>query len=363
MIKRAGFVNFRILGEVEVELEPFTIFVGPNASGKSTILDGLNRICSCRYGSVNPLLANRDWIEGRDVPSPNDLLTKQKEANELVFFIKGTTFAITSISFDTRYLPADADSATKVWGFSVNSASFRPLTNPSNYVTSKEAALFEKLPDSIHLRLSGDRLAIPNRISPKFSTIQSDGTGLAAMLGSIRLKSEDRFTQIQIMLRQVVPSVKRVYLDTAGSQSDEYKIFIDFENAKGIPAEVVSEGTLFALAILAVATDSENDWLILLDDLERGLHPLAVGDLVNVLKKLVKENPKLQIVATTHSPDLLNYVDAHEVRVVNLNEQGHTIVAKLTDHPDYERWKDTLKPGEFWAEVGENWVKRQVVER
>jgi hypothetical protein len=28
----------------------------------------------------------------------------------------------------------------------------------------------------------------------------------------------------------------------------------------------------------------------------------------------------------------------------------------LTDHPDFEHWKDSLDPGEFWASVGEEWV-------
>lgn len=33
--------NFRSIGEIELELSPLTVLVGPNASGKSNILDAL----------------------------------------------------------------------------------------------------------------------------------------------------------------------------------------------------------------------------------------------------------------------------------------------------------------------------------
>lgn len=67
----------------------------------------------------------------------------------------------------------------------------------------------------------------------------------------------------------------------------------------------------------------------------------------------------LQIVATTHSPYLLDYVEADEVLLTSLGDDGYAAVKPLTEHPDYERWKDVMAPGEFWSTVGERWITEQ----
>ena len=41
MIQNASFRNFKSLRHVEVDFERLTVFVGPNASGKTSILEGL----------------------------------------------------------------------------------------------------------------------------------------------------------------------------------------------------------------------------------------------------------------------------------------------------------------------------------
>src|SRR5262249_16183938 len=45
MISKVSIRNFRSLRDVSIDLERFTVFVGPNASGKSSILQGLDVFC------------------------------------------------------------------------------------------------------------------------------------------------------------------------------------------------------------------------------------------------------------------------------------------------------------------------------
>ena len=42
MIKSASFRNFKSLRPVDIDLERLTVIVGPNASGKTSILEGLH---------------------------------------------------------------------------------------------------------------------------------------------------------------------------------------------------------------------------------------------------------------------------------------------------------------------------------
>lgn len=97
---------------------------------------------------------------------------------------------------------------------------------------------------------------------------------------------------------------------------------------------------------------------MLLDDLDRGLHPRAQRELVSLLRQLLSEQRNLQIIATTHSPYLLDNLKASEVRLTALHEDGTTAVARLDEHPEFEKWKDDFAPGEFWSAVGEEWVTR-----
>ncbi|WP_309895640.1 AAA family ATPase [Archangium sp.] len=43
MIRTVRFKNFRCLQNLELTLEPLTVLVGPNSSGKTTVLEGLDR--------------------------------------------------------------------------------------------------------------------------------------------------------------------------------------------------------------------------------------------------------------------------------------------------------------------------------
>jgi predicted ATPase len=138
-----------------------------------------------------------------------------------------------------------------------------------------------------------------------------------------------------------------------------HQLVFDMKGGKGIPASDISDGTLLTLALLTALMTVDRSQLILVDDLERGLHPKAVGDLIQQLRRIQAENPELQIVASSHSPYLVGFLQAEEVLLTSLDEDGYAAIKPLTDHPDYERWKDFMDPGEFWSTVGESWVTKR----
>lgn len=54
MIDRVSIQNFKSLRQVTIDLARLTVFVGPNASGKSSILEAMNYLCLASLGSVEP---------------------------------------------------------------------------------------------------------------------------------------------------------------------------------------------------------------------------------------------------------------------------------------------------------------------
>lgn len=68
--------------------------------------------------------------------------------------------------------------------------------------------------------------------------------------------------------------------------------------------------------------------------------------------------PSLTVVATTHSPFVLDEVPTDCVRVVRLDDEGHTHVAPLADAPAWKDWKGSMTAGEFWIYAGEDWLEQ-----
>lgn len=126
------------------------------------------------------------------------------------------------------------------------------------------------------------------------------------------------------------------------------------DDLHAVPARLMSDGTLRFLAIAAALLDeplAEDDTnvgrtagrllrtfgrLLVVEEIENGLHPSQAGLLLKRLK--TAPDSGTQTLATTHSPAILDALDGsdHEgVLVCHRDEDGWSTVTKLTDFRDY----------------------------
>jgi len=133
-------------------------------------------------------------------------------------------------------------------------------------------------------------------------------------------------------------------------------ILFDFDNAKNVSAHTASEGTLLLLGLLTILFCRDSPRILRLDDIAHGLHPLAQKAVLDVLVKLMKRFPNLQVLASAHSPYLLDELQPHQTRLMAVDDNGYAVCGRLADHPQFERWKDEMAPGELWSLFGEKWV-------
>jgi hypothetical protein len=66
---------------------------------------------------------------------------------------------------------------------------------------------------------------------------------------------------------------------------------IEIEDVGAVPADMLSEGTLLVLGLLTVLYTTPGLRLLLLDDIERGLHPNAQRDVIRGLRAVVASDP------------------------------------------------------------------------
>jgi predicted ATPase len=127
------------------------------------------------------------------------------------------------------------------------------------------------------------------------------------------------------------------------------------DNPVSIPASLASDGAILLTAFLALAYGDAPE-IILIEEPENGLHYSILKQAVELLRGIstgkVGDKPR-QVILTTHSPLLLNCVDAEEVRVVQRTVEEGTKVTPLKAKPGIERLLQEFSTGELWYLFGE----------
>lgn len=373
MIERVQYRNFKSLQALTVDLRPFTLLVGGNGSGKTSILQGLHdllclasappraeggRPAGVFSGARDPARVGRQnpegWLEvacvggGLDGYGVRASMVPERAPRFLVWKVDG------GIRQELRYPGAD-------------------LAEESAFFHSLQA---RGIGGGVYLRISAKTAAEPHYAEAEDAHIEQDGYGLASVLQRLQLLRDGRFEAIEAALVRIVPSIRRlravphkvrrperlrVTVDGAEGWFDQLRertgARIEAEVLGGgwVPADLLSEGTMVVLGLLTVLSD-QAPRTVLLDDLDQALHPSAQGRLMAELRELLRERPSVQVVASTHSPFLVDHCAIEEVRVVRLDEAGATRCLPLSAHPKWAKRSGFLRPGEFWSGVGEPWV-------
>ncbi len=123
-----------------------------------------------------------------------------------------------------------------------------------------------------------------------------------------------------------------------------------------IPATRLSDGTIRFIALLTILGHPNPPELICIEEPELALHPDALSLLAELLRSA---SQRTQVIITTHSPELINHFsDEPEVVVVcERGSDGGTQFRRLS-REDLESWMDEYRLGEVWmsgAAGGTRW--------
>jgi predicted ATPase len=385
MIQSASFRNFKSLRHVDIDLERLTVFVGPNATGKTSILEGLHSL------SQVALMDPKEIFAGPR--RPELLYTRGMTGESMDLECSGHSVAI---RLRVGFLPWPPKSQSQSEPSSINIAGgfppqleWRDLSRPDSewekltkvdglwFLQSRVEWIASQFRSAVMLRLDALKLSEPTYNDRPKPRVEFDGTGLASVLAYVALNQPDKFALLQERIKAIIPPIKRIRFDrvpvtrtetevvtidsdrlTRRIQRDYIadEVVLDFEGASDIPAHLASEGTILVLGLLAVMMGPVRPKLVLIDDLDHGLHPKAQRKIIPLLRTILEDDQDLQIIATTHSPYIVDELDPKEVRITWAGDDGATQCGCLDSHPDFERWKDELWPGEFWSLVGEQWI-------
>lgn len=350
--------------KTEIKLAPLTVLVGPNSVGKTSVLEAI------RYAANAELVNRVDWDS-----RARRFLRRGNEGYLVKLALKAESEAY--VSLGVQEVAGDL-TWTCAWKAEGEGGSSNASQSRSVKLSTHAQRIFRDLVGRAPLlRLDADRLAAPStmQVGERTTKLGHDGSNLAGALGIMRLFDAPRFDRIEQDLRGIVPTVERIrivkvpFRETRreyDEHSGEYvertvelegaELRFDFVGASDIPAGEASEGTRIALGVLTAAQSGSEPAIVLLDDIERALHPRAQRQLVERLRTLVESTPGLQIIATSHSPYLVDAFRPEEVVVLGLRKDGTAAARRLSEHPDAKRAMEVLSTGEFLAAEEEAWV-------
>jgi predicted ATPase len=183
--------------------------------------------------------------------------------------------------------------------------------------------------------------------------LAGDGSNLTNLIASQTRKQQD---EIARKLGALVPTFADV--DVRPTSGGHQSLFFEDRWRKGLwfTPHQVSDGTMLTLGFIALTYQAAPPDLLAIEEPERGLHPFLLGEIVQMLRKLANGElgpKKMQIVAATHSAELLDHLEPSEVRFLRRNaSDGSTdIIEAKADTPD---WKNAY--AEYQESLGSMWL-------
>lgn len=308
MLKSVRIQNFRCLRDVTLELGPFTVFVGPNASGKSAIADAL---------TVSP----EDLVKNpQDVRRLDASLYHTEEYNQL---------------FERSYF-------------------WQGKEHP-RWIQDDEISSYD--PSKI---LTGQRFKYSFLLSGLCGSYQADevwkldsrGHNLANLFNTLSRTDQSMYVEAFTRLVPMYSDVK-----VRAIQGKVRLQFLDrWQNDFWYEPDQVSDGTMLTAALVALCFQQDAPTLAVIEDPDHGLHPYLQRHVVEMLRKLSKGevgSKPIQIVCTTHSQSFLNCLEPEEVCFIRRSrETGETEIQKApTDNPNWQKVYD-----QFQNSLGSMWM-------
>lgn len=394
MIKSIHLESFKNFTEADLDVGPLTLLVGTNASGKSNVRDAFRFLhgIARRYSLAEIMGAK--YVEGgvlqwrgirggtREVtPAGVDTfaigalleIDDNGQRREASYRIKvdisderrGPIVVEENLSVSGRgqYVfdshpdsspPSDADAlhiAVRLRkrgragyvGPQMNFANTTPVLSqllehpePTPTVREHVRLVVQALSSMRFLDLEPD--AMREASFPGQTILGDRGENLSSVLQSITEGGEQESVLTE-WVRELTPMDAK-HFDYVPDSQGRVQLHLEEANGRRVSAVSASDGTLRFLAMIAALLGPEPADLYFFEELENGIHPNRLFLLLDLIERSVREGDR-QLVATSHSPQLLAQLSAealkHASLVYRLEDSATARVVRVLDLPDAGR--------------------------
>ncbi len=383
MLKRIELKNWRSVREQGLKLGPVNLLIGPNAAGKSNVVDALRLLAEAIRSDLETAVTRRGGLEsvrfrgaseGEEVTISIDYFVPDPSAPHSRSDMR---YSLTIAQEPESGRPAVAREELRVkvrrnepgtqrlwfrsqWG---KGRALRDVktdqreafdTGDPGILALKALGFLATFPRIRALRefiegwqfLSVDLGAIRQpRRDERATRLDGKAANLANVLRTMRSFNASGLERILDNLRYLLTHVSDVVTDVEHGRVLLYLVEQPFGSSFDV--QVISDGTLRLLALLTALETMPEHGLLCVEEPEHGLHPLVFGPLLDIMREYCPTDGSRQVLLTTHSPDLVDAARPEEVIVVERNEEGASEFEHLSARR-LRRWLQDFRLGELW---------------
>lgn len=371
----------------EFPLEPLNVLIGPNASGKSNLIEALSLLAAAPGDLQKPIReggGGRDWLwkgtHGSKIATVDATVEhpqgQQPLRYRLSFTDAGLGFWLTDEAIENEKSVNDEKSPYFYYRYRDGKPVINVLTEGESRSERRlkdmkhdQSILSQRrdpdsFPELSFLANAFERMRFyrewnlergkpprnPGRTDLPKGGLLEDASNLALVLDDLlnRPPVKRRILEHSKTFNQSVKDI------TTAITAGEVQIFFHEEGLEhSVPATRLSDGSLRYLCLLAVLCHPEPPPVVCIEEPEIGLHPDIIP---KVAKLLVEASSRSQIFVTTHSDVLVDALtDTPESIVVCEKSDGATQLHRL-DKAELKPWLERYRLGELWTsgEIGGN---------
>jgi predicted ATPase len=308
------FINFKVFRDAELPLGRTTLIIGPNGAGKTTCVQAIDLMRSSQSGNV---------------PSAKSL----------------------------RSLTAPPNDPVKIevkWDGPNNAKTGFLFKNEHPYVQfTDELSRAKFFSNARVFAFQHDHIA---DVVPLAKNLEMERTGrlIPSVLTTLQDQYPERWDQLNKDLSQLLPEFDRILLDTPQLNTRAFELRTK-QGKYRVPAGSLSQGTLFAVALLTLSNLPEPPPLIAIEDPDRGMHPRLLKDVLAAVHRLSHPDEfgdsrsPVQVILTTHSPYFVDLFSDHLEDVVVLEKNDLSSSFKsLSKFPNVLDIVQDASLGETW---------------
>jgi predicted ATPase len=324
MIAAVHFKNFKALREAAVRLEPFNLVIGPNGSGKTSLIQALLRLRT---------------LSGLPVTHAHELKGQQPGGPQIEFHFNPP--------FQSVRVTLGCNSDELVCNLLV-------VDHPPGLAGEGQwAELRTKLQGIRAYLFDHYAMAVPAKRS-EGAELASNAGNLAAVLAMRREQAPAAWKAFEEDFCRILPEFAGLDFRDAGDGRVELVARLTGVDAR-VAADSLSQGTLYLLATLALAHAPVPPTVVCIEEADRGVHPRMLREVRDALYRLSypkdagMERAAVQVITTTHSPYLLDlFKDYPEEVVLASKHENAATFMRLSERTDLLDLLKEAHLGDLW---------------
>lgn len=343
-IKSIEIKNFKSIVNIKIDNIPnFSVFAGANGCGKSNFFEALEFIRDVVRNGAMESIKKHNGYENIHSHKLRDINVKKFYA-KLDIEIEDSIFNYELEIRDLNKKPILIETVIK------NNIEIAKKTSHQNLLVNRNKVEIEYSSNETILKLvskeakelldflsSIERYQIdPNKAREADEYFASDildanASNLTTVLSKLE---KDSLSSEQIIetMSMIVPGLEKIKIEKERLSNKTIVTFKEEAISKKFPAGLVSDGTIYALAMLVIIYSNKNG-IILIEEPERGLNPKAISELVEFFRE---RSELFNIFINTHSESIVRVTKPKELFLVDKKDAKTKIRNIKKSFPNYD---------------------------